>query len=209
MAYILSTKAADCGDRDTERLARTIHDAARAASRLLSLFVQTRDIETGTHEPSKRPGDLDLLLRSVLHDLEPAIQEIGATVDLTTDGPCRITMDYELLPTVFRYLIEGALHDLAAESELPQRLITIRLECDGSEALVATGYNSASIEHRLERFFDPMGVPPNAEPGRTGLEYSYARAVVKAHGGRVSVESPEPGAVTVTVVLPVGEGRGS
>ncbi|MFW5784293.1 MAG: sensor histidine kinase [Spirochaetota bacterium] len=210
MAHILSTKAADCGNKDAERLARTIHDAAQVASRLLSLFIRTRDIETGTQEPSKRPGDLSLLLGSVLHDLEATIEDVGAKVDLTTDGSCRIMMDCELLPAAFRYLIEGTLHDLAAEPELSQRLITIQVERAGNEALVVTRYNAGSIgPHRLERFFDPTGAPANAETGRTGLEYSYARAVVEAHGGRASVASPEPGVVLVTVVLPADEERGS
>jgi light-regulated signal transduction histidine kinase (bacteriophytochrome) len=210
MSYILSTRAASCGDADAERLARTIHDAAQAASRLLSLFILTRDIETRTRTPLRRPGDLDHLLRGVLHELEPTAAANGARGELTAEAPCRIMMDYELLPAAFRYLIEGALHGRAAESESSQRPVRIHLEYDGSEALVGIRYDSASIEPRLlEHFFDPMGTPANGKGGRTGLEYAYARAVVEAHGGRLSVAISEPGIVTMTVVLPGGEGRES
>ncbi len=64
------------------------------------------------------------------------------------------------------------------------------------------GIAEADLPHIFERFFRGSD-SENANLGGSGLGLSVAEGIVKAHNGRISVDSCQGEGSTFTVVLPV------
>ena len=73
---------------------------------------------------------------------------------------------------------------------------------DGSAVIVVRNGGEPIPEHRLVTFFDKFNTT-KADSGGTGLGTSYAKLVLKAHGGGIWVSSSAEEGTKVTISLPV------
>ncbi len=86
--------------------------------------------------------------------------------------------------------------------------VDIKLECDGSNAIVAIrdtgiGIEPDHIQHVFERFYR-TDEARNRTDGGTGLGLAIVKWVVEAHKGTIKVESEVNVGSTFTVTLPLG-----
>lgn len=151
-------------------------------------------------EARMRPFDLDHLLRT----LGRYYLDIGAGGSLTYSGGLTepVTGDPTLLHQVFSNLLSNAF------KYSPEKANVTMTAARGEDGVVVTiedhgrGIPQAELDRVGERYFRAGNV--GSIPG-TGMGLHLVNAIVRAHGGRLQIESQEGVGTRVTVVLP-GEG---
>ena len=173
--------------------------AARRLGDMIGNLLEISNLSRPNAQMETAPFSLDELLRHVMAVLLPQMirKEIAYEVDLMSvdlDG------NQSLLEDAWMNLISNAV-----KFTEPGGRISVTLVREGSHAVVAVadtgcGMTPEQLEHAFDRFY--QGDETHAGEGN-GLGLAIVRAVVKKHGGTVSVES-EPGrGTTFSVRLPL------
>jgi two-component system sensor histidine kinase BaeS len=133
------------------------------------------------------------LLASVARDLEARATAAGITVTLEEAGKAAVDADPDRLRQVVAALLDNAIRhtqsggriQVGARPEAPSQVV-ISVTDNGP------GIDPDDLPHVFERFYqaDPSR---DRAIGSSGLGLAIVRALVEAHGGRVSVSS-DPGA---------------
>ena len=99
------------------------------------------------------------------------------------------------------------LGDNACRYSKPDGHIAVALWVDGMEAFLSLTDQGIGIPAQdLERIFDRHFRSQNAMHSRddgTGLGLTMAKSILKAHGGRITVNSTENSGSTLTITLPL------
>jgi signal transduction histidine kinase len=162
------------------------------------------DIEAGTYRLKWSRKHLDLIIRQVVHDLDPVAERSGVTVRFSVPEKETVTsLDRELIPGVFTNLILNSIEHVAKLTNPGEKTVTVELARERDWYIVRINNKGTPIpSERLATFFEKFNVGPEKKEG-TGLGTTYAFLVTKAHGGEISVNSNEKEGTTVTVALPV------
>ena len=185
-----------------------IHDETILLSRLVADLRELALAEAGQLTIQRSPVDLADLIGRVAAAVEPAAAEKGVALSLDIHpGLPTIPADADRLSQVLHNLLSNSLRHTPPQGEISLR----------------AGYNPDDQHHVwLEVHDTGEGIPPKqlpyvfdrfyrADPARsrgtggTGLGLAIVRAIIEAHGGRISVASdgmPGHGS-TFTVYLPV------
>ena len=143
--------------------------------------------------------DLTELLRTMTDLYEPSMSENGLRVHLISNGPVEIFADAALIHRMVANLLDNELKHLPADCTLT---IETRAE-DGTALLILEdnghGFDSDVLLHLFERRV--KGRDSNGH----GLGLAFVDAVVRAHGGTVSVSNREAGGARIAVSLPLAE----
>jgi signal transduction histidine kinase len=178
------------GDRDRTAFkagaALIVKHADRLAELLTTLF-DIRCLEAGVLSISRWPTDLGVLVREVTDGMrQTARHEIKVSADITAVGDWderRIRQVLtNLLSNAQKYSPEGSTIQVSVTADATMAAVRVRDEgigLDGSELaqLFGRGYRAESV--RTVR--------------GAGLGLYFGNGIVKAHGGRMSVESPGHG----------------
>ena len=145
--------------------------------------------------------DLDSVLKEVVFDLEPAIEETGAVVDR---GPLpSVTADTTHMRQLFQNLVGNALKFRDRDRPLRVRIRTVDCSRPGFLA-VEVEDNGIGIEReQWERIFDAFqrGYGRDRYEG-SGLGLAVCRRITERYGGSISVTSRPGEGTAFTVVLP-------
>ena len=173
----------------TERL----HDLVEG---LMELARLEREAETEAIEKSWHP--ISELLDHAVSELE-----VPGAFELHLDCPPELTARVgpvllerairNLVDNALRYASEGRAAWVSAREEGNEIVITVR---DRGE-----GVDEADRERIFERFYRASRTR-GRHPEGSGLGLAIVKHVVRAHGGRVSVESPPEGGTSFTVRIP-------
>jgi two-component system sensor histidine kinase BaeS len=178
---------------ETRVLARLIDDL-----RTLSLS------EVGVLRLHREPTDLARLIEEVVagHRASADDAGIGITVRASTELP-PLELDPSRIRQVVGNLVANALRFTPAGGH-----VTVEAGPDSGGAWVEVrdtgpGIGPDELEHVFDRFY--------RSPGSTGsgLGLPIARNLVRAHGGRISIESPPGGGTVVRFTLPAASGQPS
>lgn len=142
------------------------------------------------------------LVVNAAEDIRVLAQDKSIEVTLNvSDAPVWVRGDKQRLRQVVFILGDNA----ARYSDAGSR-ITIDLEADGAEAVLRVNDRGIGIPaHDLELIFDRYYRSTNARRSSddgTGLGLPVAKAIVTAHGGRISAHSSEGHGTTFAVTLP-------
>ena len=171
--------------------------ASRLMSRLTHLEQQVRDMlifargETRLAEELSA-GKLVSALASAVEGLKPAP---GAEVTLENEisCDCRLMCNRDALVGACTNLVNNSLEAGATQ-------VAVRVTEENSEQVIRVVDNGPGFEHsdaaRLTEAFY------TTKSHGTGLGLAVVQAVIKAHQGRFSIESPEQGGAIATLRLP-------
>jgi two-component system OmpR family sensor kinase/two-component system sensor histidine kinase BaeS len=184
-----------------------IHDETILLSRLVADLRELALAEAGQLAIERRRVDLSNLIGRVAAAVEPvaAEKDITLSVEVSPSLP-PISADADRLNQVLHNLLSNALRHTP-----PGGKISLRAGIEGDEARevwlevsdTGEGIPSEQLPYVFDRFYraDPAR---SRGTGGTGLGLAIVRAIVEAHGGRISVASdgvPGRGS-TVTLHLP-------
>ena len=157
-----------------ERMTRTI-DALLADARSRSRAI------------TRTPTDLGALARSVVRDLEPVAgaRSVGLEVSVE-EGPVTAAVDEESVGRALGNLVTNAIEHSPNGSTVT---VVVRRAGPTVELVVTDRGPGVAAEDRA-RIFDRFWT---RRPDGTGLGLAVVRQVAEAHGGTISVTSPDEG----------------
>jgi len=192
------------GERDTRALATIANQSARLEG-LVNLLLDLSRIETGHLELEIAPLDLVRLVRRLVDDLRPSLDE--HVVRLIEPGEPLIIVGDELrLEQVIQNLLQNAIKYSPNGGN-----VTVRVAREGPVAAVVVsdegiGIPASAIPNLFRRFYRAPNVNPLHISG-TGIGLYVVREIVNHHGGTVAVTSTEGAGSTFRVTLPLKAGQ--
>jgi two-component system, OmpR family, sensor histidine kinase BaeS len=180
-------------DSDAHRVHRLVEDVERLAeAQRPGLLVHKRSIDLAAIVRARVAGHADAARRRSI-----ALRQLIA--------PARVDGDPERLAQVLDNLLSNALRYTD-----PGGRVLVRLGVRGGEALIEVSDSGIGIAPRhVERIFDRFWRAPEARSrvaDGSGVGLALVSALVRAHDGRVEVDSRPGAGSTFRVLLPVREG---
>lgn len=165
----------------------------RLLSKLMDYFRMGRNVD-------RVSCDLGQLVEQVRADLALLLEESGAT--LQADPLPAVTADPTLLKQVLENLITNAVRYSPPDRE--PRVIIAAKRVNSNWHLTVQDNGLGIPKESLETIFQPFErAHRHAGRGGTGLGLAICQAIVKGHGGYLTVRSEEGVGSTFTIILPV------
>jgi signal transduction histidine kinase len=189
----------------TEHYRDVLQQTIGEADHLLATFTALLDIaeaEAGSPRAQLAPLDLAAFARDLADLYEPVAEEQGLALKIDiAPGPIEVRGDRHMLSRAVANLVENAVKYTPAGGT-----IAVHVGTEGATAKLAVADNGPGIPaEERDRVFDRFY---RLEASRTtegnGLGLSLARAVVRLHGGTITLADNAPGLVAV-VSLPLAE----
>ena len=202
----LMRKKAPDGSEDAEDLDLVIRETKRCASIIKRLLDFARE-----KVPVKGFFSLDRVIEDTVRFVErPAsLQQIEINTDLDPGLP-QIWGDADLIKQVILNLLVNAQQAIEGKGN-----VTVRSRPYAAAANAKTGADATPMveiavidtgcgipQANLQRIFDPFFTSKEVGKG-TGLGLSVSYGIVKAHGGRITVESVVGTGTTFRIYLPI------
>lgn len=198
----LTGRMMDDGEIDRAAVRDNMRRVDSEAGRMERLVVQLLDaaaIENGSFSLSRRPTDIGELLETVARVHFPVMDSHGNTV--TVDAPPGLPplyADRERLLQVLLNLVSNAVKHTEGGS------VALSARAEGNLVAVAVKDTGAGIAPGLlPQLFERY--PKNRAAGGNGLGLYICGQIVKAHGGRIEVESRAGEGTAVRFTVPALE----
>ena len=198
MAEIALTTAKSPAEYET-MAASAIEECDRLLDTINTMLMISKT-EAGVEKPSRTRIDLAALVREACELFGTTAEDRGLTLSCHAPEECDITGDARMIQRLLSNLLDNAIKYTPAEGKVSVSLSVI----GGKIATLAVsdtgaGISAGDLPRIFERFY--RGDRSRSEPG-TGLGLSLARAIARAHGGDITVESRLGEGSVFTVTLP-------
>jgi signal transduction histidine kinase len=180
--------------RSSERLLRLVDDllvAARLQSGRLTLNLE--DV------------DLVALAEQACLEMHARADQKNVSLSCSSDGPVVIRGDRRRLLQLLDNLVSNGIKFTPGGGSVEVRAMTAGGEATIEVLDTGVGVEPGEEESVFGRFYRSPGAVAQQVQG-SGLGLFIARAVVEAHGGRISAERRDGGGSVFRLVLPVGAG---
>jgi two-component system sensor histidine kinase KdpD len=174
--------------RECERLAR-----------LLQNLLSMSRLESSKLELRRTPELVEDIVASALERLNGALAQRQVELDLPADLPC-IFVEAALMEQVLLNLLENAVRYTPSSSSIE---LSARAE-PGLVRLAVSDRGPGIHEPERERVFQEFfrGSRAKKGDGGIGLGLAICRAIVRAHGGQISIRDRTGGGTVVEFSLP-------
>jgi signal transduction histidine kinase len=190
----------------SEERRRLCYDAqARATERLSKLEESMLDIgrmEAGAKRYNRDPIDAGTLIEQVVASFRDAPQASGRELVLARNGPLPLLADAEALELAVWNLLDNAVKYSPPGTEVRIELSTV----DGRARIAVRDQGlgiSLEEQTRLFRKFERGERARSLGIKGTGIGLAMVDHIVRAHGGRVEVQSAAGTGSTFTILLPL------
>jgi two-component system sensor histidine kinase ChvG len=180
-------------EQRAERLARVLRDSSQRLDDLVTRFLDLARAEAGLPDDQRERVDLGALVRGLV------AARPGSAVRLEIEGEDQAVVEGVpgRIESVIRNLIDNA--ESFADPDRPRVLVRL---VGGPAVLLSVADNGLGIpEDERAHIFDRFYTKRRTGRG-TGLGLALVRAIVEAHGGRVSVGTAQGGGALFEVELP-------
>jgi two-component system NtrC family sensor kinase len=202
----LMRKKAQDGSEDAEDLDLVIRETKRCASIIRRLLDFARE-----KVPVKGFFNLNQVIQDTVHFVErPAsLQQVEITTNLDPGLP-QVWGDADLLKQVVMNLLVNAQQAIEGRGTIlveSRPYVAAESAKSGVEPLpmveiAVTDTGCGIPQANLQRIFDPFFTSKEVGKG-TGLGLSVSYGIVKAHGGKINVESVVGAGTTFRILLPI------
>ncbi|MGN6524142.1 MAG: sensor histidine kinase, partial [Actinomycetes bacterium] len=181
-----------------ERLV-SLHDEVLRLERLTDDLATLSAADAAALSLHRAPVDLVGLARRSVDALAPVLDDAGLSARVDADCPVVVGGDDTRLVQVVTNLVNNAAKFTPSGGSV--RLTVLRVDDDAVLTVADTGPGIPADElpHLFERFW--RGSAARVHRG-TGIGLSVVHALVVAHGGTVTADSPPSGGARFTVRLP-------
>jgi len=179
-----------------QRLVDLMLDAVRRTNGIVSSLLNFARPQT----PERTPMRLDLLVKDVLDLYLPRCKELGIRV--AQDMGCNTTISGD--PDLLHQAVENLLKN-AIEAQPDGGFLNLGLGRKGHELFFQVengGFTHPPSE--AERILDPYFTTKTTG---TGLGLSITRRIIRAHDGRIHIQSKNPGTINITFYLPISHNK--
>lgn len=206
--------------RDLEgarRAAKMIHDESQRMTRLVSDLLTLARLDAGAIGPQFKTLDLAAMLPEWVARFQTRAEQAGVSLTLAMDSPPPVEGDAERLEQVIANLIDNSIKYNRVGGQVVVRAdAQMRIESSSRSlfrkgiqtwkewAVIRVSDTGAGIpKSHLPRLFERFYRGDQARlAGGIGLGLAIAQEIVKAHHGRIEVQSDEDKGATFSVWLP-------
>mgnify|MGYP001085270903 CR=1 FL=1 len=144
------------------------------------------------------------VVETALSNFSKLAREKGISIHLNTDGLSgdgQLFIDRELMIKVLGHILDNSLQALTmAPVGKSKKILEVTLADDGETVEVSIADKGPGIATKhMSQIFEPFF---STRPDRVGLGLTFARRVMKEHGGKVEVESQLRKGTKATLYLP-------
>lgn len=190
-------------DESTRRqLLETVADESLRLNRLLENILQMSRLDAGAVTPNMQWHVLEEIVGSALNRTGPVLEHHPVNIALPGDLPL-VSVDGLLLEQVFVNLLENAARYTPAGTGIEIAAAADDKWLQISIADRGPGLPQGLEERVFEKFFRAS---PTADAGRgSGLGLAICRAIIQAHGGKVTAANRPGGGAVFIVRLPAAK----
>jgi two-component system, OmpR family, sensor kinase len=186
-----------------DSLGSALEEIDRMAKIVESLLTISR-LDSGTDCMDLKPVDLSSLARWTVDQMHLLVEEKNIALRILRSEPVVILADagrikqvlVNLLDNAIKYTPNGGKITISVSKPPTAGLAILEISDTG------IGIPAASLPHVFERFYR-SDKARTRESGGAGLGLSIVKAISKAHGGTVTIESAEGGGTRVRLALPL------
>lgn len=180
-----------------QELLDLVGDEAERLDRLVANLLSMSRIEAGALHPDVQAVALDELVRDRTRRLARVLRDVRLETTIAEGTVPLVDADYTLLDQVLTNLIDNA-----ARHTPPGGSIRIEAQPAGSMVEIAvTDEGSGVPETERDSIFEPFHHGDDSRS--SGLGLAICKAVVEAHGGRISVSDAAGGGARFAFTLPI------
>jgi len=148
--------------------------------------------------------DLGELVRQIVLDLRPRLENSGIAVEASVDGPPCCRADREKLRQVLINLIENARDALGGQSA--GQISVVAAGANGRLNVWVNDNGPGIPDDALAKIFEPFFT---LKRSGTGLGLAIARRTIEAHGGRITAARTSGSGMSFRIDLPAATCRTS
>jgi two-component system sensor histidine kinase KdpD len=190
----------DALDADQRReLLVTIDEEASRLNRLVGNLLDLARMRAGALAPSPEPAGVDEVVQAVIARLRPVLEPFRVRTVIRPNLP-DAWIDQMMIDQVVTNILENAARFSPPGTEIT---VTVASFQGGVEVRIADQGPGIPAKDRAEVFEPFVRRDAGAGRGGTGLGLAIARAIVVAHGGRISIEGAPGGGTVVVFRIPV------
>lgn len=167
---------------------------------IINTMLMISKTEAGVEKPSHEKIDLTGLVREACELFGTTAEDRGLTLSCNVPEQCVIAGDARMIQRLLSNLLDNAIKYTSAGGQ-----VEVSLSPGEGQSVALTvkdtgvGISAEDLPLIFERFY--RGDRSRSESG-TGLGLSLARAIARAHGGDITVESRPSGGSVFTAILP-------
>lgn len=186
------------------RLVAIIGDSTERLLRLVNQILDLSRLRAGMASIAREPVDLARVVALAVEELRPQAEQAGVTLSAEQVGrEFGSVGDQDRLVQVVVNLLSNAVRFTPAGGRVTARVVEAGGEIEVQVEDTGVGIPADVVPHLFEWYRQTAG-----RRSGSGLGLAIVRALVEAHGGRVTVESREGKGSRFTVLLPRGRGGG-
>jgi PAS domain S-box-containing protein len=187
---------------DAERFTEVIERNAERLLRLVGDLLFLSRVQSGQLAVERHDTDLADIAVQTVQEIQPEAERKQIDLVLTAASVRSSGVDPGRIAQLLGNLLSNAVKFTPRGGR-----VEVRVDRDGDEAVLTVsdtgvGIPAADRDRVFERFFRGAGATQQVIPG-TGLGLAISRAIVDAHGGRITLDSEEGRGATFTVWLPL------
>ncbi|MFC4993142.1 sensor histidine kinase [Rubritalea tangerina] len=208
LAVILAkSELALARERSPEKYRETIqtcHDSANHMHALIESLLELSKVDSGQFKVQLEHGDICSLVRSCVALVRPLAEQKAIVIEESLGDEVMVQHDVQRMKQVLINLLSNAIKYNYRDGHVWVSLIEEEQDVVIEVKDTGPGISGEALPHVFDRFYK-VDDSRSAEKGSTGLGLAITKAIVEAHGGSITVRSPQQEGATFRVRIPSGK----